>query len=156
MVGNNQGIVILNLERLAIVIALFFMIPFIYLGSSVFFPFNENWNHIIDNVLLDYFINSLSLAIGVGFFSFVLGTVTAWFTSVYDFPFRKIISWLLLMPLAMPAYIIAITYVGIIDTYNFLPDIRNLFGGMVMISLVVYPYVYILSLIHISEPTRPY
>ena len=49
------------------------------------------------------------------------------------------------MPLAMPAYIIAITYVGIIDTYDFLPDIRNLFGGMVMISLVVYPYVYILA-----------
>jgi len=121
------------------------MIPFIYLGSSIFFPFNENWNHIIDNVLLDYFINSLSLAIGVGFLSFVMGTVTAWLTSVYDFPFRKLISWLLLMPLAMPAYIIAITYVGIIDNYNFLPDIRNLFGGIIMISLVVYPYVYILA-----------
>ena len=121
------------------------MIPFVYLGSSVFFPFSENWHHIIDNVLMDYFINSLSLAIGVGFFSFILGTVTAWLTSIYDFPFRKIISWLLLMPLAMPAYIIAITYVGIIDNYSFLPDIRNLFGGIVMISLVVYPYVYILA-----------
>ena len=121
------------------------MIPFVYLGSSVFFPFNENWNHIIDNVLMDYFINSLSLAIGVGFFSFIIGTVTAWLTSIYDFPLRKIISWLLLMPLAMPAYIIAITYVGIIDNYSFLPDIRNLFGGIIMISLVVYPYVYILA-----------
>ena len=121
------------------------MIPFVYLGSSIFFPFSDNWNHIIDNVLLDYFINSLSLAIGVGFLSFIFGTVTAWLTSIYDFPFRKIISWLLLMPLAMPAYIIAITYVGIIDNNNFLPDIRNLFGGIVMISLVVYPYVYILA-----------
>ena len=125
------------------------MIPFVYLGSSVFFSYSENWQHIIDNVLLDYFVNSLSLAVGVGFLSFVIGTVTAWLTSVYDFPFRRLISWLLLMPLAMPAYIIAITYVGIIDSNSFLPDIRNLFGGIVMISLVVYPYVYILSLIHI-------
>ena len=102
-----------DLPVVSIVIALFFMIPFVYLGSSVFFPFSENWHHIIDNVLMDYFINSLSLAIGVGFFSFILGTVTAWLTSIYDFPFRKIISWLLLMPLAMPAYIIAITYCNI-------------------------------------------
>ena len=121
------------------------MIPFIYLGSSVFFSYSENWQHIIDNVLLDYFVNSLSLAVGVGFLSFAIGTVTAWLTSVYDFPFRRLISWLLLMPLAMPAYIIAITYVGIIDSNSFLPDIRNLFGGIVMISLVVYPYVYILA-----------
>ena len=49
------------------------------------------------------------------------------------------------MPLAMPAYIIAITYVGIIDNFNFLPDIRNLFGAIIMISLVLYPYVYILA-----------
>ena len=121
------------------------MIPFAYLGSSIFFPYNDNWQHIIDNVLAEYFLNSLTLALGVGFFSFIFGTVTAWLTSIYDFPFRKIISWLLLMPLAMPAYIIAITYVGIIDNYNFLPDIRNLFGGIIMISLVVYPYVYILA-----------
>ena len=121
------------------------MVPFIFLASSIFVPFNNNWHHIIDNVLLDYFVNSLSLAVGVGFCTFIIGTTTAWLTSVYDFPFRKIISWLLLMPLAMPAYIIAITYVGIIDSTNFLPDIRNLFGATIMISLVLYPYVYILA-----------
>ena len=121
------------------------MVPFIFLASSIFVPFNDNWHHIIDNVLLDYFVNSLSLAVGVGFCTFIIGTTTAWLTSVYDFPFRKIISWLLLMPLAMPAYIIAITYVGIIDSTNFLPDIRNLFGATIMISLVLYPYVYILA-----------
>jgi iron(III) transport system permease protein len=121
------------------------MVPFIFLASSIFFPFNDNWIHIVDNVLFDYFLNSLTLAFGVGFFTFLIGTSTAWLTSVFDFPFRKIISWLLLMPLAMPAYIIAITYVGIIDSVNFLPDIRNLFGAVLMISLVLYPYVYILA-----------
>jgi iron(III) transport system permease protein len=85
------------------------------------------------------------LSLGVGFFTFLIGTSTAWLTSIYEFPFRRIISWLLLMPLAMPAYIIAITYVGIIDSFNFLPDIRNLFGAIIMISLVLYPYVYILA-----------
>lgn len=121
------------------------MVPFIFLASSIFFPFNENWNHIIDNVLYDYFFNSIILSLGVGFFTFLIGTSTAWLTSIYEFPFRRIISWLLLMPLAMPAYIIAITYVGIIDSFNFLPDIRNLFGAIIMISLVLYPYVYILA-----------
>jgi iron(III) transport system permease protein len=121
------------------------MVPFIFLASSIFFPFNENWNHIIDNVLYDYFFNSIILSLGVGFFTFLIGTSTAWLTSIYEFPFRRIISWLLLMPLAMPAYIIAITYVGIIDNFNFLPDIRNLFGAIIMISLVLYPYVYILA-----------
>ena len=121
------------------------MVPFIFLASSIFFPFNENWNHIIDNVLHDYFFNSIILSLGVGFFTFLIGTSTAWLTSIYEFPFRRIISWLLLMPLAMPAYIIAITYVGIIDSFNFLPDIRNLFGAIIMISLVLYPYVYILA-----------
>ena len=121
------------------------MVPFIFLASSIFYPFNENWQHIIDTVLYDYFVNSISLALGVGFCTFIIGTTTAWLTSIYDFPFRKIISWLLLMPLAMPAYIIAITYVGIIDNFNFLPDIRNLFGAIIMISLVLYPYVYILA-----------
>tara|TARA_B100000035_G_scaffold34493_1_gene26188 strand:+ start:1725 stop:3251 length:1527 start_codon:yes stop_codon:yes gene_type:complete len=121
------------------------MVPFIFLASSIFYPFSENWQHIIDTVLYDYFVNSISLALGVGFCTFIIGTTTAWLTSIYDFPFRKIISWLLLMPLAMPAYIIAITYVGIIDNFNFLPDIRNLFGAIIMISLVLYPYVYILA-----------
>ena len=121
------------------------MVPFVFLASSIFLPFNENWHHIIDNVLYGYFINSLTLALGVGFCTFIIGTATAWLTSFYNFPFRKIISWLLLMPLAMPAYIIAITYVGIIDSVDFLPDIRNLFGAIIMISLVLYPYVYILA-----------
>ena len=121
------------------------MVPFVFLASSIFLPFNENWYHIIDNVLYGYFINSLTLALGVGFCTFIIGTVTAWLTSFYNFPFRRVISWLLLMPLAMPAYIIAITYVGIIDSVNFLPDIRNLFGAIIMISLVLYPYVYILA-----------
>ena len=135
---------ILNLERLALIIALIFMVPFIFLVSSIFYPFGENWQHIINTVLYDYFVNSISLAFGVGLCTFVIGTTTA-LTSVYNFPFRKIISWLLLMPLAMPAYIIAITYVGIIDNLV-LPDIRNLFGAIIaMISLVLYPYVYILA-----------
>ena len=121
------------------------MVPFVFLASSIFFPFNDNWLHIIDNVLYDYFFNSLDLALGEGFCTFIMGTVTAWLTSIFDFPFRKLISWLLLMPLAMPAYIIAITYVGIIDSFGFLPDIRNLPGAILMISFVLYPYVYILA-----------
>ena len=121
------------------------MVPFIYIGSSFFFLFNDNWHHIIDNVLYNYFINSMILSLGVAVCTFFIGTITAWFTSFYNFPFKKLISYFLLMPLTMPAYIIAITYVGISDQVYFLPDIRNLPGAIIMISLVLYPYVYILA-----------
>ena len=87
MAINNRGYLILNLERLALAIAFIFMVPFFYLASSVFFPFGDNWTHIIDTVLLDYFVNSLSLAVGVGFLTFIIGTSTAWLTSIYEFPF---------------------------------------------------------------------
>ena len=48
------------------------MVPFIFLASSIFFPFNDNWIHIVDNVLFDYFLNSLTLAFGVGFLTFLI------------------------------------------------------------------------------------
>ncbi|MCV2885566.1 iron ABC transporter permease [Aestuariibacter sp. AA17] len=126
------------------------------------------WSHLADTVLSDYIINSLLLAIGVGLGALVLGTTTAMIMARYNFVGRRILNWLLLLPLAMPAYIIAYTYTGILDfmgpvqsalrditgwgygDYTF-PDIRSLEGAILVMSLVLYPYVYMLAKTAFSE-----
>jgi len=113
-------------------------------------------------VLSDYVLNSLQLIIGVSFGTLTMGITTAWITSVYKFPGRKVFQWLLLLPMALPAYIIAYTYTGMMDfsgpiqsnlrewfgwSYGeyWFPEIRSMWGATSMLSLVLYPYVYLLA-----------
>lgn len=129
---------------------------FIVLGST------ELWSHLFDTVLGEYLFNTLMLTLGVGIGTLVIGTGTAWLTVMCEFPGRRIFSWLLLVPLAMPAYIIAYTYTGLLDFAGpvqsslrewfgwsfgdyYFPEIRSLGGAIVMLTLVLYPYVYLLT-----------
>jgi iron(III) transport system permease protein len=135
---------------------------------SVFFPQTEVWQHLYSTVLSDYIVNSLLLAFGVGSLVIVIGTVLAWCIARYEFVGRKQLQWLILLPMAMPAYIIAYTYTGLLDfagplqtllrdTFHwqygdyYFPDIRSLPGAIVMLSLVLYPYVYMLARTAFSE-----
>jgi iron(III) transport system permease protein len=135
---------------------------------SVFFPQTEIWQHLSSTVLPDYIINSLMLAFGVGFLVIVIGTVLAWCIARYEFVGRRQLQWLILLPMAMPAYIIAYTYTGLLDfagpiqtllreTFDwqygdyYFPDIRSLTGAIIMLSLVLYPYVYMLAKTAFSE-----
>jgi len=137
-------------------------VPLAVIVASVFWPDKATWAHLADTVLADYVINSALLAVGVGVGTFILGTGTAWLLSVCEFPGRRVFEWALLLPLAMPAYIIAYTYTGLLDVagpvqtalraatgwsvgdYPF-PEVRSLGGAIVMLTLVLYPYVYMLS-----------
>jgi iron(III) transport system permease protein len=136
--------------------------------TSVFFPQTEIWQHLYSTVLSDYIVNSLLLAFGVGFLVIVIGTVLAWCIARYEFAGRKQLQWLILLPMAMPAYIIAYTYTGLLDfagplqtllrdTFHwqygdyYFPDIRSLPGAIIMLSLVLYPYVYMLARTAFSE-----
>ncbi len=99
---------------------------------------------------------------GVGAGSLVIGVGSAWLCTMYRFPGRRIFEWALLIPLAMPAYIIAYTYTGMFEFAGLVqtalrdffgwtrhdywfPDIRSLGGAIMVMSLVLYPYVYLLS-----------
>ena len=122
----------------------------------------EVWQHLHRTVLTDYVVNSLLLMVGVAVCTLLLGVPAAWFTSVCDFPGKSIFVWALLLPLAFPAYIIAYTYTGLLDfsgpvqtfirditgwgygDYWFIP-VRSIPGAIVMLSLVLYPYVYLLA-----------
>jgi iron(III) transport system permease protein len=136
--------------------------------ASVFFPQTEIWQHLYSTVLSDYIFNSLVLAFGVGGLVIVIGTALAWCVARYEFTGRKQLQWLILLPMAMPAYIIAYTYTGLLDfagpiqtllrdTFDwqygdyYFPDIRSLPGAIIMLSLVLYPYVYMLARTAFSE-----
>ncbi|MGH1487565.1 MAG: ABC transporter permease [Cellvibrionaceae bacterium] len=155
----------LQLRPLAIiasVIALLLSLPLIIVIASVFSGSFDVWTHLFETVLWDYLFNSFMLVVGVGLGVLLLGVPAAWLTSACDFPGRKVLTWALLLPLAMPAYIIAYTYTGLLDfagpiqtlirdisgwqygEYWFF-NIRSLPGAIMMLTLVLYPYVYLLG-----------
>ena len=120
------------------------------------------WQHLLDYVLWDYISNSLQLAVGVALGTFIIGVPTAWLCALYHFPGKRYLEFLLLLPLAMPAYIIAYTYTGILDfagpvqtalrdhfdwSYGqyWFPEIRSMGGAIAMFSFVLYPYVFLLT-----------
>ena len=123
---------------------------------------HQIWTHLRRTVLSDYVLNSLILATGVGAASLFIGVGTAWLLSKYKFVGSNFLSWALLLPLAMPTYIIAYSYTGLFDiagpiqtfirnhfnlSYGeyWFPEIRSLGGAIVVISFVLYPYVYLLA-----------
>ena len=142
--------------------ALIFSIPVVTIASFLFQPTGDVWRHLVDTVLADYLFNSIVLIIGVGLGTFSMGVTCAWLTSLCDFPGKKLFIWTLLLPLAMPAYIIAYTYTGMFDFAGpiqtqirdwtgwgygdyYFPELRSLGGAISMLSLVLYPYVYLLA-----------
>ena len=122
---------------------------------------NENiWPHLWNTVLPGYVWQTLGLLIGVGFLTFIIGTATAWLVTMREFHLRKVLQWACLMPLAMPTYIVSYTYVDFLNyagplqtwlrgvagwtspsDYHF-PEIRSLPGAILVLSLVLYPYVF--------------
>lgn len=137
-------------------------IPVVVVLYSIFLPAGDVWPHLKSTVLSDYLVNSLLLASGVGLGTLIIGTTTAWLCSVCEFPGRRVLSWALFLPLAFPPYIIAYTYTGMLDVAGpvqsalrsifglqygeyWFPQIRSLGSAVVMLSLVLYPYVYLLS-----------
>jgi iron(III) transport system permease protein len=145
-----------------IVVTLLFSIPLAVVLGSVFFPEKEVWAHLADTVLTDYIFNSLALLVGVGFFSLILGVIPAWLVTMYRFPMSRKLEWALLLPMAMPAYIIAYSYTGMLDVAGplqssirevtgwqyrdyWFPEVRSLGGAVTMLSLVLYPYIYLLA-----------
>ncbi|WP_238696391.1 ABC transporter permease [Thiomicrorhabdus sediminis] len=145
-----------------LLITLLLTTPLWVLLSFLFEPTNANWAHLADTLLPDYIINSLWLMFGVTIGALLLGVPSAWLISQYQFPGKDVFHWALLLPLAMPAYIIAYTYTGLLEfegpvqsylrqffaaqtVTSWFPEVRSLGGAVVMFSLVLYPYVYLLA-----------
>ena len=137
-------------------------IPIIVVAGALFAPESASWAHLRDTVLLDYVINTVALALAVGVLSAVIGVATAWVVATRDFPGRRILSWALVLPLAAPAYVVAYVYTDLLEFAGpvqsalrvatgwaagdyWFPPIRSLTGAALVLSLVLYPYVYLLA-----------
>ncbi len=143
-------------------VAVLMAIPVLVIFSFVLHPAGEVWQHLVETVLRDYVVNSLLLMTGVAIGTLSIGVSCAWLTSMCRFPGRRLFEWALLLPMAIPAYIIAYTYTGMLDFSGplqtqlrewtgwgygdyWFPEIRSLEGAALMLSLVLYPYVYLLA-----------
>jgi iron(III) transport system permease protein len=123
----------------------------------------ETWRHLAGTVLPDYLVTTFKLLLGVGVSTFVIGVGTAWLVSSFRFPFDTTLGWVLIAPLAMPLYIVAFVYVDLLEYAGpvqtalrhafgwktpadyWFPDIRSAGGAAIVMSLVLYPYVYALA-----------
>jgi iron(III) transport system permease protein len=121
------------------------------------------WSHLYDTVLGRYISNTLILMAGVGVVAIGFGVSSAWVISRYDFAGRRMLEWMLLLPAAIPAYIIAYSYTEFFEyagplqsglrhlfgwqsprNYWF-PEIRSLGGAILVMASVLYPYIYMVT-----------
>ncbi|MBW2064698.1 MAG: iron ABC transporter permease [Deltaproteobacteria bacterium] len=134
--------------------------PLLFILSSFADSTREIWRHVIDYLILDLLTNTVILSTGVLSITLILGVSLAWLTAVCDFPGRRVFSWALLFPFAMPTYVLAFVMIGLYDfsgpvqTFlralfphhnHWFPPIRSTGGIIVVMSLSLYPYVYLLS-----------
>ena len=121
------------------------------------------WSHLVSTVLPRYVSNTLLLMAGVGVLAISFGVSTAWVVTRYEFPGRRLFEWMLLLPAAIPAYIIAYTYTDFLEYAGpvqsmlrdmfgwrrpadyWFPEIRSLGGAMLVMASVLYPYIYMVT-----------
>ena len=147
----------------AFAVAAMTLLPVITILLLAFFPSENIWPHLISTTLPKYIGNTLLLLGGVGVSVLITGVATAYLVTACEFPLRKSLEWLLLLPLAMPAYVIAYLYTDLLEfagpvqialralfdwrlagDYRF-PEIRSMGGAIMLMGLVLYPYVYLMA-----------
>lgn len=137
------------------------VLPLVAIGALALRPGTSAWPHLLSTVLPSAMADTLLLASGTAAVSLIVGTLTAWLVTMYRFPGRTVIDRLLVLPLAMPTYIVAYCYVELLDYSGpvqsglrqafgwtsvrdyWFPDIRSLPGAAVIFAAVLYPYVYL-------------
>ena len=137
-------------------------LPVMVVFLSLLVPDADVWQHLASTVLTGYVLNTLALAAGVAVGVSIIGVGTAWLVTMCQFPGRHVFEWALLLPFAVPAYIIGYTYTDLLQYAGpvqsslreamdwtrqdyWFPDIRSPGGAIFVMTLVLYPYVYLLS-----------
>jgi iron(III) transport system permease protein len=147
----------------ALFVASIIAIPILAIFYIAFSADDNIWTHLASTVLPGYIITTVIVISGVSIITLLIGVSLAWIITVYEFPFRRIMEWLCLLPLAMPAYIVAYTYGDFLDYTGFVqsnlrflfgwdsikdywfPDIYSIGGSIFIMAFVLYPYIYITS-----------
>jgi iron(III) transport system permease protein len=150
------------LTWVALAIAALFAVPVLSVLANLLTPSGGTWSHLVATVLPGYVANTLWLAGGGGLGVLVIGTGTAWLVTLCRFPGQRLFEWALILPLAVPAYVMAYTYTDFLQFVGpvqsllreltgwgandyWFPQIRSLGGAIAMLTFVLYPYVYLLA-----------
>ena len=150
------------LGRVSLVAAALVLAPVVAVVWNVFLPSETTWSHLVSTVLPSYIWNTLLLVLMVALGVISCGVVSAWLVTAYSFPGKHILEWALILPLAMPAYVMAYAYTdwlqaagpvqttlreitGLQVREYWFPEIRSLPGAAAMLSFALYPYVYLLA-----------
>lgn len=153
---DNKNTVLLFLIILLVVI------PIMTVMSFIFQPSTELWGHLSENLLIDYLLNTGIIVISVALLTIVIGVSCAWLVTNFTFPGVNIFKWLLVMPIAIPTYVSAYIYAGLFEPSGMIFDsvenylglgkelydlieLRNIYGVIFILSICLYPYVYLLS-----------
>tara|TARA_R110001592_G_scaffold277116_1_gene544201 strand:+ start:340 stop:2046 length:1707 start_codon:yes stop_codon:yes gene_type:complete len=148
---------------LTLAVALFVATPLIAVATIALTPAPDIWRHLYNTVLFGYVERTVMLIGGIGLGTFAIGTGTAWLVTMCRFPGRGLFNWALVLPLAVPTYILAfvftdqLEYAGAVqgtlreifgwrDRQDYwFPEIRSMGGAVTVMTLVLYPYVYLLA-----------
>lgn len=152
-----------GLSLAAAVVALLVALPILSVATNVWSPgTGDTWAHLAATVLPEYIGATLWLCVGVGTLAALVGVGAAWLVTHFDFPWRRTFEWALVLPLAMPAYVMAYVYTDLLQFAGplqsglraamgwtradyWFPDVRTLGGAVVMFTFVLYPYVFMLA-----------
>ncbi len=155
-------------------VALVFVGPFVALFVVATGDTEGIWSHLMQTVAPRYALNTLILMFGVGILSLTFGISTGWIIARFDFWFSKILEWGLLLPCTVPAYIIAYTYTDFLEYAGpvqgvlrdifgwtsardyWFPEIRSMGGAILVMSSVLYPYIYLLARTAFRQTSRSY
>ncbi len=145
----------------SLAIAMLVLLPLAAIVWIALTPTGEVWGHLLTTVLPGSLQTTVLLMLGVGLTTGITGVATAWLVTMCNFPGRKVLDWALLVPLAVPTYIVAFAYVEVLDytgpvqslirtLFGFktsrdywFPEIRSLGGAIFVMGAVLYPYVYL-------------
>ena len=134
--------------------------PALTLFAKLFDASGPQWDYVAGRLFSNYVASTVVLLVGVALITVLVGVSIAWLVSSYEFPGRKWFEWLLILPLAFPAYMMAYSYVGILEytgpIHTFfrntldihitgpIVDVMNIGGAIFVLSMSLFPYVYIM------------
>jgi iron(III) transport system permease protein len=137
------------------------LIPNLLIGIELFTEPNENWLHIKEYLMRDYIANTITIIAFTAIATTIIGTSLAWLMTMYKFPLRDFLKWAMILPLAIPPYIAAYTYHGIVNYTGIIQStLRNSFdvqlnqsyfnimtiqGAIFIFTMCLYPYVYTIT-----------
>ena len=143
----------------SIFLSLLVIIPIVTVTLFFIIPGDDTWIHLRNTVLNQYIKNSIILVLFVSMGTIVVGMLTAWLVTMYSFPFKKYIEWILVLPLAIPSYALAYVYSDILGYGGYITKLLafilnsniksinfySIYGAIFVFTFSLYPYVYLLT-----------